>query len=134
MRLTPESMLYRQVHPSWIDDGRPTSQAFKPTKKDKKKMSVDDSGIVSAEKAFEIHTKVFSRKSVGVLAVTVEECTQNNMSVTSDPLVNRPSHAVVDFEGLSRREIEKTATTLKVLAMNHQWKYVAPEFTDKLIM
>jgi hypothetical protein len=33
-------LLYRQVHPSWIDDGVPSSQVFKPTKKDARMPSV----------------------------------------------------------------------------------------------
>lgn len=34
-------LLHRQVHPNWIRDGRITSQAFRPTKKDDNKLSID---------------------------------------------------------------------------------------------
>jgi len=29
-----DELLFRQVHPSFIRDGRPSGQAFRPTKKD----------------------------------------------------------------------------------------------------
>jgi|GEM_PF-2366173 len=35
-----EELLFRQVHPSFVRDGRVGSQAFRPTPKDKKMLSV----------------------------------------------------------------------------------------------
>lgn len=43
--------LHRQVHPSWVQDGRATSQAFKPTPKDNGRLSVYDGDQMVAEKA-----------------------------------------------------------------------------------
>lgn len=40
--MTPESLLLRQVNPRWIREGRVTSQVFRPTPKDEKKLSVYD--------------------------------------------------------------------------------------------
>ena len=40
--MTPDTLLFRQVNPGWIREGRVTSQAFKPTAKDEKKLSVYD--------------------------------------------------------------------------------------------
>ena len=33
-------LLYRQVHPTCIEDGVPSSQVFAPTRKDKGKLSI----------------------------------------------------------------------------------------------
>ena len=35
----PSEVLRRQVHPTFMDDGQPSSQAFVPTKKDEGKLS-----------------------------------------------------------------------------------------------
>src|SRR5271155_1080117 len=33
-------LLFRQVHPTWVDDGEPSWQAFAPFKKDEGKVSI----------------------------------------------------------------------------------------------
>ena len=57
-RLTDaDEQLFRQVHPSWIQAGKPTSQAFKPTPKDEGLLSVSRGAKTSAAAAFELHTR-----------------------------------------------------------------------------
>ena len=41
--------LFRQISPTFIKDGQVTSQAFTPTRKDEKKLSVYDGDQFSAE-------------------------------------------------------------------------------------
>jgi hypothetical protein len=98
-----DELLYRQVHPSFIRDGRPSSQAFRPTRKDEGKLSVSRSTLTSPRQSFELFTNVMELKSAGVWGMTVGECNAESLSVRSDPLVAPPakapdpSHAVVDF-------------------------------------
>jgi hypothetical protein len=67
----PENtFLYRQVHPSWVQAGRITSQVFKPTPKDENKLSAYDGDRISAEKAWIHYTRELSLSSCGVVAVT----------------------------------------------------------------
>ena len=40
--MNSKTILLRQIHPIWIQQGRVTSQAFRPTPKDENKLSVFD--------------------------------------------------------------------------------------------
>jgi hypothetical protein len=53
-----EEMLFRQVHPSWVDDGVPSSQASIPTKKDEGELSIARGSLTTAEAAFKNYTTV----------------------------------------------------------------------------
>ena len=55
----PGEVLFRQVHPSWIQAGKPTSQAFRPTPKDRGLLSVSRSSKTTASAAFELHNDQF---------------------------------------------------------------------------
>ena len=51
-RPNEEQTLHRQVHPSWVQEGRITSQAFSPTPKDAGLLSVYDGKQIAAEGSF----------------------------------------------------------------------------------
>ena len=72
--MTPDTLLFRQVNPGWIREGRVTSQAFKPTAKDEKKLSVYDGDQVTAQQAYVHYTSRLGLPSVGVMAVNVPLC------------------------------------------------------------
>jgi hypothetical protein len=110
-------LLLRQVHPSFCQEGRPSTAAFKPSKKDNKLLSVSHGALISAEGAFNLHTIDKGLASEGVWALTVKECTDAELAVYSDPVdepgeVADPAHAVVDFRQLSLGGIEKKAAIL----------------------
>jgi hypothetical protein len=118
-RLTDTTeMLYRQVHPSWVRDGRPSSQAFTPTKKDADNLSVDRSTLISAEDAFTLHVQGRRLESAGTWAVTVEECENLTLGCFSSPttsppdIVDDPAHANIDFSGLPSRGRKEAAGAL----------------------
>ena len=69
-----EELLFRQVHPSFVRDGRPSSQAFRPTAKDEGKLSVARGSLTTPAGAFEVHTTGLGLPSAGTWAVTVGEC------------------------------------------------------------
>ena len=121
MKLT--TLLLRQVHPSFVDRGRITSQVFKPTTKDNDKLSVDDGDNTTAEAAFRNYTECRNRQSVGVVAVTLDECDKLKLPVNPDPLKCDPSHTVIDFSGLSRNKQEAKAKILKNYADVRGWQY-----------
>ncbi len=68
--MTPDTLLLRQIHPSFIQDGRVTSQAFRPTPKDELLLSVDDGDRVGAEASWKRFTANPACKSAGVQAVS----------------------------------------------------------------
>lgn len=118
-----QTLLLRQVHPSWIREGRVTSQAFKPTPKDAHRLSVSDGDQVSPQVSWEQHTKR-GLASQGVLAVTVSECETSGLEVSSDPLPDQPDHAIINFGTMvSNNQIEKVSKRLVSLAANRGWLY-----------
>jgi len=116
-----DELLFRQVHPSWVRDAEPTSQAFKPTPKDTGRLSVARASMTTAEAAFQLHTRSRGFGSEGTWAVTLEEVRRAPISLPAfhDPLtepVADPAHAYIDFTGRSRKEIETKAKLLLAAA------------------
>lgn len=119
--MNASTLLHRQVHPSWVLGGRVTSQAFRPTPKDKKRLSVYDGDQITAEAAWQHYTNDGST-SAGVLAVTVGECYTLELPVVPDPTDFR-EHALIDFSAFSRRQIETKAKILRANANLRGWQY-----------
>jgi len=113
-----DEMLYRQVHPGFVRDGRPSSQAFRPTPKDDKKLSVSRSTLTTAEGAYTLFTGSRGLASAGTWGVTVGECNAQGLPALSDPLnappepVADPAHAVVDFSSISKNQAEARGARL----------------------
>jgi hypothetical protein len=113
-----EELLYRQVHPSFVRDGRPSSQAFRPTPKDHGKLSVAQGSLTTAAAAFELYTAGLVLPSAGTWAVSVGDCREQVLNVFSDPLtsppekVADPAHAVVDFSPHSKSQGEAKGARL----------------------
>lgn len=106
-------LLYRQVHPSFIEDGVPSSAAFKPTPKDEGKLSLDRSSMTDEKASYELHTEGKKLASAGVYGLLVGECLESDLSCYSDPLPATEvlpanhAHAFCDFTqvGPSRHKI-----------------------------
>ena len=47
--MTDDTLLLRQIHPSFVQSGRVTSQAFRPTPKDEFLLSVYDGDRIEAQ-------------------------------------------------------------------------------------
>ncbi|TVQ77236.1 MAG: hypothetical protein EA380_07620 [Phycisphaeraceae bacterium] len=116
------TLLLRQVNPSWIQQGRVTSQAFRPTPKDDFKLSVYDGDLITPTESWKHFTESLCFQSVGTLAVTVAECSAQDLSVRPDPEPFR-EHAVVDFTDLGTNQIEKKSKKLNALAAERGWLY-----------
>ena len=80
-----DELLFRQVHQTFVQAGRPTSAAFIPSKKDVGMLSVSRGSLVSAEAAWSLHTKGKGLASAGVWSVTVGECSALQLSCFADP-------------------------------------------------
>ena len=121
--MNDNTLLFRQVAPDWINNERVSSQAFRPFPKDKGKLSVDNGDRISAKESWLTYTQSSSSESVGVMAVTVEECKANCTSVVSDPTPTRPAHTLVDFDDKSRRQIKRVSEKLRDSAVDRGWQY-----------
>ena len=80
-----EELLYRLVHPSFVHDGRVTSQALRPTPKDDDLLSVDRSSLSTPEASWGRFIES-GYEAVGVVAVSVDECSEEGLPALSDPL------------------------------------------------
>ena len=92
-------MLHRQVHPSWVQDGRVTSQAFSPTPKDAGLLSVYDGKKIAPEPSFIHYTTVQRLAAAGSVSVTTDEVASVGLPWRPDP-EPFPEHAVIDYSAL----------------------------------
>ena len=119
-----DTIVYRQIHPSFVQAGFPTSQAFRPTPKDECQLSVYDGDLISSEKAWGHYTGELGLASVGVMGLTVSECAAESLLVRSDP-VPFPEHAVIDFAMLTDKECRNKSKKLQSKAVKRDWLYRA---------
>lgn len=117
--MTEATLLLRQIHPSFVKLGRPTSAAFRPTPKDEHKLSVYDGDLMTPAAAY-AHYRARKLESHGVMAVTVSECTAQELPTRSSPEIF-PEHAEIDFSGLSNGQCEKKGKKLRDVAEQRGW-------------
>lgn len=120
--MTPATLLLRQVNPSWVRKGRITSQAFRPTLKDNGQLSVYDGDQITPQQAHTHYTRLLELNSVGIMAVTVAECEQQDLPVAPDPRPF-PEHVLVDFRAFSNSDIRTKAKHLAQAAILRGWQF-----------
>lgn len=120
--MNPDTLLWRQIHPSFLEGGRPGSQAFRPTPKDQDRLSFDDGSRIEAEASWRRFTQVQGLQSVGVLGVRVAECTAEELAVEADG-IPEPEHVSVDFRGKSNGVRKTISKKLRDLAMERGWQF-----------
>ena len=125
--MNDHTLLLRQVHPSWVQSDNFsiqvfTSQTFRPTPKDDFKLSVYNGEKFSSESSYQ-HYASNGNVSAGVVAVTVQECTEFGLPCEED---NLPfdGHSFIDYAGLSSSAIEKVGGKLKIKAKMRGWLYL----------
>lgn len=120
--MNSETLLLRQINSSWIQEGRVTSQAFRPTPKDENHLSVSDGDQISPEAAWQHFVSNPVCHSVGVMAVTVCECEQQDLPVYADG-IGYKEHCSIDFSGLKEKEIKRKGKVLTVQATARDWLF-----------
>lgn len=94
------------------------------------RLSVDDGDQVTPLDSFRRFTQELARSSSGVLGVSVEQCTQENLPVLPDPLDDWPAHTLVDSQGLSTGSVRTIAKRLKEGACKRGWLYIPSSVDD----
>jgi hypothetical protein len=121
-----QHLLHRQVNPSWVQEGRVSSQAFNPTPKDSGLLSVYDGALMTAEASFFHFTSTPGLKAVGTISVSEGEVTAVGLSWRPDP-EPFPEHAVIDFTTLgSASRVKAKAQALAERARARGWTYEQP--------
>jgi len=121
--MRPATLLLRQIHPSFMKDGAPTSQAFHPTPKDKQRLSVDNGDRVEAAVAY----ARFTGSSCGVQSVSAAECETLELPIIEDG-EPYPEHCSIDFAGLGTAAMRNKARLLRACAAARGWLY--PQLTQ----
>ena len=118
------TLLHRHVNPAWIQSGRVTSQVFKPTAKDNRRLSVYDGDKINALDAWQHYTGALCFSSAGVISVSVGECQSLELASESDP-IPFPEHALIIFGEFSNAETEKRSKQLRAFALTRGWQFQA---------
>ena len=122
--MTAETLLLRQVHPSFVQNGRATSQAFRPTPKDESRLSVDNGDRVSPDVAWRRFSDQPDCSSFGVMAISKGECSTFRLEVVEDG-TPYPEHCYLNFSLFSRKDSEKISKRLAALAHLRGWLFEA---------
>jgi hypothetical protein len=112
-------LFFRQVNPGFLSEsGAPKSCSFRPTKKDKGKLSVDDANKTSAEDSYRHFTENLGLKSAGTWAVSSEEVGAHRaLVIESSPLSDNHAHCSIDFTAISSKgQIRRISQTLAAVA------------------
>lgn len=123
--MTPATLLLRQIHPSFVQAGRVTSQAFRPTPKDLGYLSVDNADLIHAQAAWQRHT-ASAGLSAGVLAVSWSECHELVLPVLED---GHPyaEHCSIDYSAHNNCVREQEAKLLRSKAQTRGWQWQNPQ-------
>lgn len=122
--MNSKTVLIRQIHPSFVQNGRVGSNAFCPTPKDDGKLSTYDGDMIDAESAWSHYTHDLGHESTGALGLSIEECEALNLSIKSAP-TPFPEHVLIDFSSFGNSAIKKKAKKLKNAAVERGWLFEA---------
>jgi len=118
-----EQPLHRQVHPSWVQEGRITSQAFTPTPKDEGLLSIYDGTQITPEASFTHYTTMLKLSAAGTVSVTAAEVAAVGLQWRSDPQPF-PEHALIDFTQLPPpAKVKPKAQALAEKARQRGWTH-----------
>lgn len=108
--MNDQTLLLRQIHPSWIQNGQPSSLAFKPSKKDNNLLSVYNGDCIAAENAYLHYTETLKLSSECVFGVSRDECLVQGLSARKDPQPDSAYHAVINFSSCASESIKDRAS------------------------
>ena len=113
-----DEVLLRQIHPSFVQAGEPSSQPFAPTPKDDNKLSVDRGTMTTPAASHALFTGN-GHASVAVYGLSVGEFGEENLPCHSDPLAAtateaaNPAHAYADYAAHVPAQQKNRAKRLK---------------------
>ena len=116
-----DEILMRQIHPTFIQDGRITSSVFEPMKKDKGHLSCTAKSKITEEEAYRIYTKIKNLTSCGIARLSVHEINSIGLLAYFSPSNDGPTpdadkfdkaHSHIDFSQLSKSQAKTEAKKL----------------------
>ena len=129
IKIDNDTGVYRQIHTSFYKNKRVASVAFLPKSEDNYNLSVYDGSKITPELAWQHYTVQKRRASVGVLAVTVNECMAEQLTPRPDTQ-EFEEHAIIEF-GVSRdRQARRKARILRNLAVDRGWRFLNRDYVQ----
>lgn len=125
----------RQCNPSWVQGGKPSSQAFAYFAKDAGRLSGSRSRDATPAQAYRFYTETLRLKSAATLAVTVAQVEARSSRVVDDtnaptvrpPAPVPPGHSYIDLRHLTSGERKRLASGLSRDAVQ-----VHPDTTNQM--
>lgn len=122
--MNSDTILIRQIHPSFVQNGRVGSNAFCPTPKDDGKLSTYDGDMIDVESAWSHYTNDLGHQSTGSLGISKGECESLNLTLLADP-EPFPEHVLIVFTAFGKGVIKKKSKQLKNIAVQRGWLFEA---------
>lgn len=122
--MNDDTLLHRIIKPGWWrQSGQISSQAFRPAPRDNKRMSVYDGDQIAAAAAWRHYSADPDQSApIGVLAITVLECSGQQLPVCPDP-DTFPGHVLIDFTQFGTNQIRKKSEMLRDAAAARGWQF-----------
>jgi hypothetical protein len=119
--MNSQTLLYRLVHPAHVHAGMITSQVFRP-QADSCLLTVFDETAITPEEVWRWSWDFLPQgiQFTGIVAVDVGECRSLGLSVQRAD-THPAGHSVIDFSGLSRGQLRRTAAFLRECARARGW-------------
>jgi len=122
--MTEATLLLRQIHPTFVQNSRVTSQAFRPTPKDENQLSADNGDKMSAGDAWRRFSAQPECMSAGVMAVSQGECLTCAVHVVEDG-VPYIEHCYLDFAPFNGNPANRIGKKLAAKAQDRGWLFEA---------
>ena len=118
-----DTLLHRVIARWMVQEGQVSSQAFRPRPTDEKQLSAYNGNLISAEDAYSHYVNDPAKPApVGVLAVSVHDCTSLDLLVCPDP-ETFPEHVLVDFRKYGTNQIKRKSSGLCSVAIARGWQF-----------
>lgn len=120
--MTESTLLLRQIHPAFIQNGEVSSQAFRPTAEHQFKLSVYNGDLIEAKPSWVHFTTIGNNQSAGVQAITISECQAIELPAEASPEVFA-EHCHIDFGGFGSSKISQKSRLLRDRAVKRGWLF-----------
>ena len=122
--MNDETLLHRIIKPNWwLQADNVSSQSFRPTPEDQKRLSVYDGDRITPESAWQHYIREPGKPlPAGVLAVTVAECSDQDLPAIPDP-DTFAEHVLIDFSEFGNNQIRRKSAWLRDRAVARGWLF-----------
>jgi hypothetical protein len=119
------TILLRQVHPDFFQEGHISSMAFRPTNKDTGLLSLYDGEQIDPPQSWTHYTEKLGFRSAGVWGITHGEAGECELECRPEASLFK-EHVVIDFTKCSRKQIRDKAKQLAAKAEQRGCLFTPP--------